>query len=326
MLLGLLELLPNKVLLFLKKYLSKGSNFVELIDRVRLDKYIEETDFARLDVEDRPACLITDAEWDYPLLNICFLENILKNVVYCLANGYRPVIMFRNSASSENMWEMLFRQPFAQMRAGKQDGIRCDVKAAPIYFPIFPKYADIVKYGELYKSFVCPNEQFKMYWEGEYQELLQGKRVLGVLCRGTDYVATKPKGHPIQPAIEDVIALVKEKMNELNCEYIYLATEENAIYKQFQAVFPNRVITNQRKYYDEYYSLHNQDQRKLISAVHFDRENDSYNKSREYFSSLYLLSRCNALIAGSCGGSRAALYLNYGEYEYWHLFNLGVYE
>ncbi|MDR0507244.1 MAG: hypothetical protein LBH32_10600 [Dysgonamonadaceae bacterium] len=45
-----------------------------------------------------------------------------------------------------------------------------------------------------------------------------------------------------------------------------------------------------------------------------------------YLSSICLLSRCNALIAGNCGGSAAALYINNFKYEYWHLFNLGLYK
>ena len=30
-------------------------------------------------------------------------------------------------------------------------------------------------------------------------------RVLGVLCRGTDYTSRKPKNHPIQPSIDMVV-------------------------------------------------------------------------------------------------------------------------
>lgn len=60
--------------------------------------------------------------------------------------------------------------------------------------------------------------------------------------------------------------------------------------------------------------------------MHFERENDSYYKSLEYFSSVLLLSKCQGLIAGNCGGSRAAMYMNDGKYEFSYLFDLGLYE
>lgn len=46
----------------------------------------------------------------------------------------------------------------------------------------------------------------------------------------------------------------------------------------------------------------------------------------EYLSSVILLSACKGLIAGNCGGSDAALYFNDHGYEYYHLYDLGVYE
>ncbi len=204
-------------------------------------------------------------------------------------------------------------------------GVKYEYKTAPIYFPAIPSAKDIAIIGKLYNRFVCPNRRFKKYFEDEYRRLIDGKRILGILCRGTDYIKTKPAGHPVQPPVNEVISLAKSKMEELHCESIYLATEEKTILLQFEQAFPGRIITNKRQYFDSYHAIQNDKAKTLISAVHFDRENDHYYKSLEYFSSLFLLSKCAALIAGSCGGSRAAAYLNAGKYEYIHFFNLGLY-
>ena len=59
--------------------------------------------------------------------------------------------------------------------------------------------------------------------------------------------------------------------------------------------------------------------------MHFERENDEYLKGLEYLSSLYIVSQCKALIAGNCGGSQMAVFVNGGRHEYEHVFDLGMY-
>ena len=54
-------------------------------------------------------------------------------------------------------------------------------------------------------------------------------------------------------------------------------------------------------------------------------KNESYIKGLEYLSSMVILSRCKGLIGGNCGGSKLALMLSNLDYEYWHLWDLGLY-
>ena len=55
------------------------------------------------------------------------------------------------------------------------------------------------------------------------------KNILGVLLRGTDFIAMKPHKHPIPPKIEDVIKDVKLLDNKNKYNWIFLATEDNII-------------------------------------------------------------------------------------------------
>lgn len=66
--------------------------------------------------------------------------------------------------------------------------------------------------------------------------------------------------------------------------------------------------------------------KKDIAACRHDRANDKLLTAKEYISSVFLLSKCNELIAGNCGGSRAAIYLNNGKYKKVKLYKLGLYE
>ena len=53
----------------------------------------------------------------------------------------------------------------------------------------------------------------------------QSKNILGVLTRGTDYIARKPKQHPIPPNVSILINDVKEMDNKYKYDYrsmIYL--------------------------------------------------------------------------------------------------------
>ncbi len=300
-------------------------SYSELLDSTRLASFLEHTgDYKSVVGNKWPVCEIKEGDWNYPLVNICFIENMLKNIVWCLASKYVPIVKV-TSNDGINLWESLFLQPFS-VDEKIAPMTNCPYKSAPVYFAVFPENKDINLMRKLYQTFVIPREDVRAYFDKEYETLLKGKRVLGVLCRGTDYIMTKPKGHPIQPSIEEVINLVRQKVVEMSVQYIYLATEEAAVVNMFNERFPGKVITNKRNYYDAYYDLYKGSETARISAVHFERENDSYYKSLEYLSSINLLSKCCGLIGGNCGGSRAALYLNDGKsYEYYHLFNLGLY-
>lgn len=323
---SILDNLSNRQMLIAENILPK--KYTEFIEEARLKKYFLNTDFEALDIHNRKICYIENGEWEYPLFHIGFINNMLANIIYCLSKGFLPEVKFCDK-NGVNLWEQFLRQPYDNekgLHENQGDVKRCDIKYAKLYFPKFPAKDDVVRFSNLYRKFVVFNDKTLEYFENEYNSLIKGKRVLGVLCRGTDYTSNKPSGHPIQPKVEDVINFVRKKNESLKCDYIYLATEEEKIYKMFDNAFPEKVITNQRHYYDEFYELRDKyGDKARISWVHSDRNNDNYYKSLEYMSSLFLLSKCNALIAGSCGGSQAALYLNGNSYEYWYLFDLGLY-
>lgn len=321
-----LSLLPLNLIKFIAILVPK--RYRNMLINIQIDKFVKKTDFKKLDVSHFQHCLIIRGTWDYPLFHMYFINNMMANILYCLSNNYLPKIEVINS-DGVDLWNQFLKQPYEEYQVDSEniDNI-CDLKQAPFYFPNFPNRDDIHLYSPIFQYFVNINKKTLKYFDLEYQNILKRKgRVIGVLCRGTDYTANKPKGHPIQPEIEDVIELVKEKMKEYKCQYIYLATDEKKIKEQFEDSFSGKIIENKRKYYDQFYKIKDENGSKTrISWVHFERDNDNYYKSLEYFSSINLLSKCNLLIAGNCGGSRMALYLNNEKYEYYHLFNLGEYQ
>ena len=254
---------------------------------------------------------------------------MIANCLYVMSKGYAPVIRFKDSENHLNLWEQFYLQPYHEELFDSEkcaiDSV-CDIKRANVYFPVKMSSDDISLFSDLYRVLAVLNTPTREYISKEINSIIKNKRVIGVLCRGTDYTANKPAGHPVQPSVKDVIEEVRNLLTELSCDYIYVATEEKRIFQMFQSNFKGRVLSNDRLYYDDFYKMKNEwGEKTRISCVHHDRENDNYYKSLEYLSSIYILSECTALIAGNTGGSRMATILNNNRYEYCHLYDLGLY-
>lgn len=87
--------------------------------------------------------------------------------------------------------------------------------------------------------------------------------------------------------------------------------------------FREKYLKTKRVYYDDIYDQ--DDSIAYIKDVHFERENDRYLSGLEYLSSIILLSRCSALVGGNCGGTLGALFFNDEQYQFVHVFDLGLY-
>ncbi len=330
--------MPYKQLVKLYPRLKK-SIFADLIDAIYEERFIKESElFQNFDNYIEKAkgftkyCLIQEGNWEYRVINFCFINEMMSDIIWCLENGYKPLIdidaKVGNYSEKTNLWEKMFKQPFntnlKKVKAGN-DFIICPVKT----HVVGPCISDArntemsVFWGKIYKEFLVFNDYCQGYIDEEFNNLIKNKNVLACLGRGTDYLDTKPKGHPVQPSIDELIEKVKEVKSELNIEYIYLATEEKKIADRFKEIFPGKILENKRHYYDVSYDKDKKINR--VSQVSFNRENDDFLKSLEYLSSISLLSKCNSIVAGLCGGSEGAVYLNGGKYEVCYLFDKGVY-
>lgn len=274
---------------------------------------------------------ISCGNYPYEIFNICFLHDMLSQILQTLYEGYIPYIDLKDRKTGWCNWDTYFKQPYDDIPS---------VQALPLedtqnriqtwWGPTYTTHLYDLTYEltcKLYQDWIIIKDPVFNYIAQEYKNLIHGKRVLGVLCRGTDFTLLQPKGHPVQPPIDTVINDTKKKCIELNCDYIYVASEEQRIVNRFQEAFPGKIVTNQRHYYDEqYYNLcRESDNAVWIPSVFEENEESNDIRGLEYLSSIVLLSSCIGLIAGNCGGSEAALYINNHQYEYFKLYNLGMY-
>ena len=252
--------------------------------------------------------------WEYyyeqPFPDAPPLDDVLKGSRFMLSPSSRKFLLDRDQRIQNSRFSKF---PLRLKQTDFIDSsVPCCLKRHDIY----------LRCCEACKKFIRFNKRTKEYTDQEYEELLNGKRVIGVSIRGTDYSVKRTYGHPIQPEINDVIEKVNEYISLYGYDYIYLSCEEYAAVERFRSVFPGMVIINNRKFFD---NIDFKTSKTGVWAYGFDRENDAYLRGLEYLSSINLLSKCDALVGGINTGSQMAYIMNYDRYEHVYFYNLGRY-
>lgn len=251
---------------------------------------------------------------------------------YALEKGYIPVVDMCNTKNTYltkeevgkyNAWEYYFEQPcgytLEDIRSSK-NVILGSIESAPRYpGHAMANHLEEYRYWkEFAQKYLILKEVHCKELESLYEQMFQGRRVLGVLCRGTDYRNLKPSGHPVQPEIPDMIEKVKEVFEKYQCDYIYLATEDEEILNAFKAEYDEKL-----KFHDTVrYRDTGDGNINLISEKNADKT--PKDRGLDYLFEIGILSKCNCLVAGSVGGTYGAMLLD-EEYEYWYIYDLGMY-
>lgn len=260
-----------------------------------------------------------------------FMTSNLGAVKTAVESGYVPVIDMMNSANSmmsaeeigkRNAWDDFFQQPCGYNMEDVYNSR--NVILGKIYPPDrYPDFSMLSNGSELRlwqsyaKKYIRILPEHLVMINDYFRNEFNGKKVLGVLCRGTDYVAMKPSGHPIQPDPETVIQKCREVMRDFDCQYLYMATEDERLWEMFRREFGELVHTYQK--------LHLSSDRNDYIADVANQMESPYERSREYLISIGILAKCNCLVAGAANGSYGALLMTEG-YEYQYIFQLGQYQ
>jgi hypothetical protein len=269
------------------------------------------------------------------------VKHQLMHIIYAVERGYIPIIDLQhyysqyltfNELFKENAWEYFFEQP---TKYGLNDirSAKNIIKSVQNAFPPAQQWnihcsnvsdnpQSFLYAKEIFSKYIRLNTKTKNFVTKKQQELLENKgRILGVLCRGTDYTQLKPKGHSIQPAPEEVISKAEEVMAQYHCESLYMATEDADIYDLFVAHFGDKLIFNAVPKWRGADLPKGKSNSKRLSY------NDKQGKIQggvTYLSQIYLLSQCTCFIGGSTYGSLGVLLMS-NSFDYVHIFNKGFY-
>ena len=254
-------------------------------------------------------------------------------VDYAVKQGYIPVVDMQSNANTyleddkigkENAWEYYFKQPcgysLTDIKEAKNVILSNGLITSQNSYPDFriTEEDELFQYWHnVFRQYFRPADEMAEEFERKRKELFGTSRILGILARGTDYVSMKPKGHPIQPTVEQIIEKATEIMKNYQCEKIYLATEDQEIYEKLMSAFDGRILAPET---ERFTTLGKQN----INDMGSKERNNKVQKGREYLLSIMLLSGCNCLLAGNVGGTHGALLMN-DEYEYKYIFELGYY-
>lgn len=276
--------------------------------------------------------IIRRRDWYCGLFSIILTG--LVRIDNALKSGYIPIVDMQNSFNiylpkgmigKENAWEYYFEQPcgYSLSEVAKSKNVIVGSGAVPQMFPylnvdfLMGKTGELEYWRTLARKYIRLNERTREILEQEYNKLFDtNDKVLGVKLRGTDYVAGKPKNHPIQPTAYQAVEKAKEIFEEQKCTKVFLSTEDEKIYAVFEKEFGEVLVSNKTDYI--------QYQGGSMGREEYEQESGGYAAGLEYLMSTLLLARCNCLCAGCVSGTVGALLLTEG-YEYTYLFDLGMY-
>lgn len=146
-------------------------------------------------------------------------------------------------------------------------------------------------------------EEMKEYAEA----IIGGRKTLGVLARGTDYVTMNLGADRAHARADQMITVIDKWIKEDGYEKIFLATEDQDNFDKIKAAFPGKVIAISQE------RMSVKDMKKKGAALIYEFEQKSnqgqaYADALEdttvnYFYALYILSKCDAfLCSGQCNG------------------------
>ena len=257
---------------------------------------------------------------------------VISHVVWALERDYIPVVKFddetcqyyvgREINGTYNAWEYFFTQPCGV----KYEDIPNDANILLSGWTLFEKNGvkDVkLTVDNVRKTIknVCEKHcGVQPYiWEivdQKAKELFDGNNTLGAFIRGTDYVALKPKGHYIQPTVDDLQEKIDEFLSKYEIGKIFVVTEDYDIYQCLEQKYRGRVFTSD----DDFVKNYNTED--YLSA---SLNSDPYVRGLNYLIRVLLLAKCPYIVSSITNGSLFALTVKNEEYsdEYW--FDLGLY-
>lgn len=249
-------------------------------------------------------------------------HEVMAEIIGAEKDGYIPIVDFENYkwqysmneslCGNQNAWEYYFNQP-------------TDIKLEEVYQSKnvilggydtkyitgsnWPTLDDIRRLADL-KPYIYQIAEDKM-------KHFEGKEVMGIFVRGTDYVSLKPTGHHIQPSADQVIEKAKQFIDNYGEMPMLVATEDFTIYQMFEQKWGDLCFTTDSNMIDNY--------RQNTVLVDNIQEKSKYEFGLDYLVKMLCLAKCDYLIASRAAGSNFAVVMNNGNYKDKFIFDLGLY-
>lgn len=241
------------------------------------------------------------------------LNQILPWIAYADKKKLVPIV--ETITDSEVTWDDFFVQPCTidTAKTRWQPAYAVSISQNPT---VLNNRSETQYWQKIARKYLRLTPETEQYCQQQYAQL-KGKPTVACLCRGSDYLAMKPHAHPVQPTSEMCIRKVEEKMKQYGYAQVFLATEDVTIYQNFAEHFGEALVTVDTEYvnYDASVTL----------EINDYALNHNKKKIMDYFANVYILSKCDVMVAGVTSGSVSALMLSEEKKET-YFFDLGRYE
>jgi hypothetical protein len=257
---------------------------------------------------------------------ICGLMAYYKHYLVCITKylnlGYIPIIdlisfpnifnRYNISSIESNPWEIFFTQPFGYtlenvLKNGKNIKYSiCKFRRKMLTYYIFNNTYIIYYWHTIAINYIPINKQIIIEANFIIHNLFNGsKNILGILIRGTDYLARKPSKHPITPNPEMVVEDIKYMNKNNKYDYYFIATEDDLIRKKFFKIFRKKL-----KYIKQKSIKYNYKSKKFLSYNKNIKGN--INNMKIYLFNIIILSKCIDIISARTSGSIGVFILSNG--------------
>ena len=289
-----------------------------------LNKPYMKYNFGKLN-QDKTFCVFVPEEKNGLFYFVNYFSRLLD---FCEKNNLEPVVdmsNFRNlyiadeNLGKYNAWESYFenftKTPLKEVYSSEN----VIIAAQDMNSITYNKFGngDRIK---IYDKYFKLSKHLNEVAEKEIERLgIGNRRVLGVLCRGTDYLTAYKHAIPLDA--HEMAEVAMRHMFEYRCDYVFLSTEDQSILDYFISVFGDKCLyTNQQRFSN----IGNEKIGHIMRDAKEKRENDEYLRGEEYFITIHCLSKCHNLTATHCAGTRAAIVLNGNKYEHVNVMNKGI--
>lgn len=269
-------------------------------------------------------------------LDVGGMADLIKFTLYRVAmakeKGLIPVIDLSvkgdnnqyNNGDGTNAWTMFFEQitdiPLEEVYRSKNVVISRD--KMDIFNPYILEQHYFMDLQQACKKYLKFNEKVTSYISKMYYEKIPNnkKKILGVIGRGTDYHSNRAMWICEPLETDAFLEEVAKAFEEWNCEYIFLATEDENVFKAFMgsnlrdkiiSVDQERIDYNDAKYKNLW-----------LAEIKVRDKTGGYIDNLRYLGILWILSKCSSLISSvSCGSSKLAIAFNIEKYDNVKIFS-----
>lgn len=240
------------------------------------------------------------------------------------SEGYIPIIDlqsfpnvfngFRINYTDKNPWELFFYQPYGfEIKKVLNYSKNIHYFTCKHFYNNYPHHHIYVNnilldlWHNIALKYIPIKNEIIIEVDNIRSQLFKGSNnVLGILARGTDYLTTKPKKHPIPPNSKLMIKDIKEMHNKNNYDLFFITTEDELIREEFIKEFHNKL-----KYFKSKQNIIYNYRNKKVLSINEDIKGN-FNYMKIYLVNIIILSKCLDIITARTSGSIGAFVLTNG--------------